>query len=118
MKISTLSLALAAFVCAGAFGAGQALATSTHQTAPKTLKIVMHDPGCHWFMRSGKLTTKATVKGRIRLLNLDEDAVKVASSHGVKRVAVGKSVILGHGKYRITMVGQASDDNHLRLIVR
>jgi len=118
MKIATLSLALAAIVGAGALGAGSALATNSHQTAPKTLRVVMHDPGCHWFMRGGKRTTKATVTGRVRLVNFDEDALKVKSRAGTKRIAVGKSLVLGHGKYAITMVKQASDDNHLKLIVR
>lgn len=118
MKISTLALALAAIVCAGVFGAGQALATSSHQTAVKTLKIMMHDPGCHWFLRSGKLTNKATVTGRVRLVNFDEDAVKVVSRSGAKRIAVGKSLVVGHGRYVITMIGQASDDNYLKLTVR
>ena len=118
MKIATLSLALAAIVGAGALGAGSALATTSHQTATKTLRIVMHDPGCHWFMRGGKFTKTATVKGRVRLVNLDEDALKVKSHAGTKRIAVGKSIVLGHGKYAITMVKQTPDDNHLKLTVR
>jgi hypothetical protein len=118
MKISTLSLAVAAIVCAGAFGAGQALATTSHQAAPQTLKIVMHDPGCHWFMRGGKFTTKATVTGRVRLLNVDEATLKVDSRAGTKRIPVGKSIVVGHGHYVIVMVGQAADDNYLQLTVR
>jgi hypothetical protein len=118
MKISTLSLAIAAIVCAGAFGAGQALATSTHQTATKTLKVVMHDPGCHWFLRGGKLAKSATVTGRVRLANFDEAALKVASRQDLKRIPVGKSIVVGHGYYVITMVGQAADDNYLKLSVR
>jgi hypothetical protein len=117
MKISLISLAVAAAICAGVFGSGRALAS--HQTATKTVKIVMHDPGCHWFMVHGKYTTKDTVKAnRVRLVNLDEDTLKVASRQGVRRVAVGKSIIVRHGHYVITMVGQASDDNYLRLTVR
>jgi hypothetical protein len=118
MKISTLTLAVAALVCAGAFGVGEALATKTHQTAPKTLKIVMHDPGCHWFYRGGKFTTKATVTGRVRLLNYDEAALKVASRAGLKRIPVGKSIVVGHGRYVIRMFKQAADDNYLKLTVR
>jgi hypothetical protein len=118
MKISTLSLAIAATVCAGVFGAGQALATTAHQATPKTLQIVMHDPGCHWFKLSGKLTTKAAITGRVRLVNFDEAALKVASRHGMQRIAVGKSLIVGRGNYVIMMVGQAPDDNYLRLTVR
>jgi hypothetical protein len=45
MKISTLCLAVAATICAGAFGASQARAIRL-LTTTKTQKIVMHDPGC------------------------------------------------------------------------
>ena len=118
MKIGSLSLVVAAILCTGAFGAARALAATSHQTAPKTVRIVMHDPGCHWFMRGGKFTTTATVTGRVRLVNLDEDALKVKSGTVTKRIAVGKSLVVGHGKYVITMIKQASDDNHLKLTVR
>jgi hypothetical protein len=119
MKISLIPLAVAATICAGAFGAGQALANGTHQsTPPKTLQIVMHDPGCHWFKVHGKYTRSAKVTGRVRLVNFDEDALKVMSRHAIQRVAVGKSIVVGRGQYVITMVGQASDDNYLRLTVR
>lgn len=118
MKISTLSLATAVAVCAGALGVGQALAATTRHPAPKTLQIVMHDPGCHWFKFGGKLTTKAAVKGRVRLMNLDEAALKVASRQGMRHVPVGKSLVVGRGSYVIMMVGQATDDNYLRLTVR
>jgi hypothetical protein len=118
MKISTLTLAVAAIVCAGALGAGQAFATTAHHPAAKTLRIVMHDPGCHWFRRGGKLTTKATLHGRVRLVNVDEAALKVASRHGIRHIAVGKSLVVGRGHYVIMMVGQALDDNYLKLTVR
>ena len=61
MKISLLALAVAAAICAGALGAGRALATTTNH-ATKTVKIVMHDPGCHWFEVGGKYTKTNTVK--------------------------------------------------------
>jgi photosystem II stability/assembly factor-like uncharacterized protein len=118
MKISLLALAVAATVCAGAFGAGRAMATNKHHAASKTLKIVMHDPGCHWFLVHGKFTKTATVKaGRVRLVDLDEAALKVASRQGMRRIAVGKSIVLGRGSYVIMMVGQAPDDNYLKLTV-
>jgi hypothetical protein len=117
MKISLISIAVAAAICAGAFGTGRALATTRHAT--KTVKIVMHDPGCHWFMVHGKMAKTDTVKAnRVRLVNLDEDALKVASRHGVRHVAVGKSIVVGHGHYVIMMVRQAPDDNYLKLTVR
>lgn len=118
MKLSTLSIALVAVICAGAFGVGHALATTTHRAAPKTLQIVMRDPGCHWFKLGTKLATKAAVEGRVRLSNFDEAALKVISRHSVRRVGVGKTLVVGHGRYVIMMVGQAADDNYLRLTVR
>jgi hypothetical protein len=36
----------------------------------------------------------------------------------MRHVAVGKSIVVGHGTYVIMMVGQASDDNYLTLHVR
>ena len=118
MKISLISVAVVAAICAAALGTGRALAT-TSQTAPKTVKIAMHDPGCHWFMVHGKYVTKDTVKAnRVRLLNQDEAALKVTSRHGIKHIAVGKSLVVGRGSYVIMMVGQAPDDNYLRLTVR
>ena len=119
MKISLISLIVAAAVCAGVFGTGRALATTSHQTTTQTVKIVMRDPGCHWFLVHGKYATKDVVKAnRVRLLNQDEDALKVTSRHGVKRIAVGKSIVVSRGNYVIMMVGQASDDNYLNLTVR
>jgi hypothetical protein len=118
MKISTLSLALAATIFAGAFGASQARATAGHHVTTKTLKIAMHDPGCHWFKVGGKYTKTATVKGRVRLVNLDEAALKVASRHQMRHIPVGKSIVVGRGHYVIMMVGQAPDDNYLKLSVR
>jgi hypothetical protein len=118
MKISLISVAVAAAICAAALGTGRALAT-TSQTAPKTVKIVMHDPGCHWFLVHGKYVTKNTVKAnRVRLVDQDEAALKVTSRHGIKHIAVGKSLVVGRGSYVIMMVGQAADDNYLKLTVR
>ena len=118
MKISLLTLAVAAVIGAGVFGTGRALATTSHSTATKTVKIVMHDPGCHWFMVHGKYATKDTVKtNQARLVNQDEAPLKVASRHGMRHIAVGKSIVVGHGNYVIMMVGQANDDNFLKLTV-
>ena len=77
------------------------------------------DPGCHWFQIHGKFTKTATVKaGRVRLVDLDDGTLKVASRHGMRHIPVGKSIVVGHGNYVIMMVGQASDDNYLKLTVR
>jgi hypothetical protein len=118
MKISLLVLAVTATVCAAALGAGRAPAATSHRAAPKTLNIYMHDPGCHWFKVAGKYTTQATVNGRVRLVDLDEAALKVVSRHAIRHIPMGKWIVVGAGKYVIMMVGQAVDDNYLRLTVR
>jgi hypothetical protein len=118
MKRRAITIAAAVAVALAAIGAGQAFATSSHTTAPTTLRVVMRDPGCHWFAVGGKFTTTATVAGPVRLLNLDEATLKAASVGTAKRIPVGRSIVLGRGHYVITMVGQAPDDNHLKLVVR
>jgi len=121
MKISLVALAVFAVVAASAAGAlasGRALATTSHGVTTKTVKVVMHDPGCHWFMVNGKYRTKNTVRAnRVKLVNLDEAALKVTTAQGTRRIQVGRSIVVGQGVYRITMVGQAPDDNHLHLTV-
>ena len=101
-----------------AVAVGQAGATAKHAVAAKTVTVAMHDPGCHSFSTNGKFTKTLSVKGPVALLNLDEAALKVAGPSGVKRDAVGKKLILARGSYRITMVGQAADDNTLTLTVK
>jgi len=79
----------------------------------------MHDPGCHWFYSGGHYKTSLSVKASmIGLRNYDEAALRIAGSSGVQLVRTGHMVMLGRGNYRITMVGQAPDDNHLKLTVR
>ena len=92
--------------------AGQASASM------KTVNVVMHDPGCHWFSVGGKFTKTLSVKGPVALANLDEATLIVAGSKGTKLDPVGKKLVLAHGIYRITMVKQAPDDNHLKLVVK
>jgi hypothetical protein len=113
-KIAALYVAIALL----AMGVGQAFAHSGQVSTATKVTVVMHDPGCHWFSAGGKLTTKLAVKGPARLLNVDEAALKIVGAGTVKRVAVGRTVLLAKGTYAITMVGQAPDDNHLKLVVR
>ena len=117
MKRSAIFLSAIALLAVAGLGAGSALAKPSHAAAPKTLRVVMHDPGCHWFAVAGKYTTRASVASPVRILNLDEATLKATSNGAVKRIAVGHSVVLGRGHYVITMVGQAPDDNHLKLTV-
>jgi len=102
-----------------ALGAGQALAAGRHhQATPKTLKVVMADPGCHWFLVHGKNVKTASMAGPVRLQNRDEATLKVVSKTKMRYDRVGKSILLARGNYVVMMVGQAPDDNYLKLTVR
>jgi hypothetical protein len=92
--------------------------------APTTLIIAMKDPGCHWFYTGGGPNHRKYVKtvvrsGPVTLLNLDEAALIVKGPGGTKTEPVGAKLTLkAKGVYKITMVKQAPDDNHLKLTVR
>jgi hypothetical protein len=114
MKLFTICL-LAALALAG----GQAaVAATAHHSATRTLVVAMSDPGCHWFAIHGKFTTTASVAGPVRLKNMDEKALKIASRSKLRLITVGHALILPRGNYVVMMVGQAVDDNYLRLTVR
>jgi hypothetical protein len=85
--------------------------------AAQTVTVAMHDPGCHWFQVGQGFQKSLSIAGPVKLLNSDEAALKVAGSNGVQTDAVGQRVALTPGSYRITMVGQAPDDNTLHLSV-
>jgi hypothetical protein len=95
----------------------QALA-APHARAVKTVTVAMRDPGCHWFLVGHKYLKSMTVAGPVQLANFDEAALKIAGPSGVALDQVGKKIALSPGAYHITMVGQAPDDNHLKLIVK
>ena len=115
MKKSTFVLCIVAGVLG--LAVAQAGAGVQHQSAAKTVKVVMHDPGCHWFSVGSTYARTMSVKGPVSLLNFDEAALKIVGNHAVRHEAVGKKLVLGQGTYRITMVGQAPDDNTLTLRV-
>ena len=92
--------------------------TARAATAPVSgINVVMKDPGCHWFQTDAGLKMSTSVKGPVRLMNMDEAALKIVGPSGTTIDHVGKSVVLPAGDYRITMVGQEPDDNHLKLAV-
>jgi hypothetical protein len=97
-----------------------ALALAAPAAAGKTpLVIAMHDPGCHWFQVGGKYVKSVTRTGPVTLLNQDEAALKIKGPGGTKLEPVGRKLTLhAKGTYRITMVRQAPDDNHLVLRVK
>jgi hypothetical protein len=113
MKTLVLTLAGAAIL---SLAAGQALARPAY-TQSKTVTVVMRDPGCHWFVVGSAFKTTLSVKGPIQLRNFDEAALNVVGPAGARLDQVGKQIALARGVYRITMVGQARDDNHLKLTV-
>jgi hypothetical protein len=115
MKKSLISLV--AVVAAVALLVGQAVAANRAAT-PTKVTVAMHDPGCHWFLVGGKYVKSLVVMGPVSLVNFDEAALKIAGASGVKLDPVGKKLGLARGTYRITMVGQAPDDNTLSLIVK
>jgi len=83
------------------------------------LVIAMHDPGCHWFSVGGKYVKSVTRTGPVTLLNQDEAAVRIKGPGGTKLQRVGARLTLrARGTYRIVMVHQAADDNHLTLTIK
>jgi hypothetical protein len=92
--------------------------------SPQRLIVAMRDPGCHWFYTGGGSAQRnyaltAVRSGPVALLNLDEATLKIQGPGGSKLDRVGKTVTLtAKGAYRITMVGQAPDDNHLKLTIK
>jgi hypothetical protein len=83
------------------------------------LVVAMHDPGCHWFQVGGKYTKSVVRHGPVTLLNRDEAALVIKGPGGTKVERVlGKLKLQAKGTYRITMVHQAPDDNHLTLRIK
>jgi hypothetical protein len=107
-------LALAASAAAGPTGA----------TGATKLIVAMKDPGCHWFYVAGapnhrKYAKTVTRTGPVALLNLDEAALIIKGPGGTKHANVGATLKLkAKGVYKITMVKQAPDDNHLKLTIK
>lgn len=97
-----------------------ALALAAPAAAGKApLVIAMHDPGCHWFQVGGKYVKSVTRTGPVTVLNQDEAALRIKGPSGTKLDPVGRTLTLrAKGTYRITMVHQAPDDNHLVLRVK
>jgi hypothetical protein len=97
-----------------------ALALAAPAAAGKApLVVAMHDPGCHSFLVGGKYVKSVTRTGPVTLLNQDEAALVIKGPGGTRHQRVGAKLKLkAHGTYRITMVKQAPDDNHLKLTIR
>ena len=114
LMLLTVSLMLAA--TAAARPATAAKATN--------LTVAMRDPGCHWFYLGGgpdhrKYSKSVVRSGPVKLLNLDEAALIIKGPGGTRHEKVGVTLTLkAKGVYKITMVKQAPDDNHLKLTLK
>ena len=83
------------------------------------LVVAMHDPGCHWFQVNGKYVKSVVRHGSVTLVNRDEAALKITGPGGTRiEPVLGKLKLRATGTYRISMVHQASDDNHLVLRIK
>ena len=114
-RITLISIAVLAV-------AASAVATNASAAPSKApLIIAMKDPGCHWFYTGGGPSNRHYAKsltrvGPVTLLNLDEAALIIKGPGGTRIEKVGvKLTLKTKGTYRITMVKQAPDDNHLVL---
>jgi hypothetical protein len=114
MLIGLVGLMLAASAAAG----------PTTRAGATKLVVAMHDPGCHWFYVGGGPDQRKFVKsvvrhGPVRLVNLDEAALIIKGPAGTRHEKVGATLRLkAKGVYKITMVKQAPDDNHLKLTIK
>jgi hypothetical protein len=114
-----LATAIAPLAAAALLMAGPAAGAPAHRGhARTTVRVVMRDPGCHWFAVGHGFKTKLAVRGRVALVNFDEAALTIRGHGHVRRVGVGRRIALGRGHYVIKMVHQPRDDNTLRLVVR
>lgn len=103
-----------------------ATAAARPATTAKATRLVvaMRDPGCHWFYLGGgpshrKYSKAVTRTGPVKLVNFDEDTLIVKGPGGTKHDKVGATLTLkAKGLYKITMVKQAPDDNHLKLTIK
>jgi hypothetical protein len=109
---------------AGLMLTASAAAGTNGASGASKLIVAMRDPGCHWFYVGGgpnqrKYVKTVTRTGPVTLLNLDEAALIIKGPRGTRHEKVGATLKLkAKGVYRITMVKQAPDDNHLKLTIR
>ena len=95
------------------------LALPAAAAANSTLVVAMRDPGCHWFQVGGKYSKSVVRHGPVTLVNRDMAPLRIKGPSGTKIERVlGKLKLQAKGTYRITMVHQAPDDNHLVLKIK
>src|SRR4051794_14239287 len=47
-------------------------------TPTQNVRIVMHDPGCHWFQTASGFKRTLSVTGPVNLTNMDEAALRIS----------------------------------------
>lgn len=115
--MASLALVVAAAAVAGCAGEGDGTSTDSGAAVASPVLVAMHDPGCHWFQVGHSFTRRQSVTGPASFTNRDEAALNVWGPGGYRVVDVGQSTTLARGRYTVTMVGQARDDNVLHLSV-
>jgi hypothetical protein len=101
------------------FGIAGLMLTAPAAAAPTTLVVAMRDPGCHWFSVNHRFVKTVVRTGPVTLVNYDEAALVIRGPGGTRTEPVGAKLALkAKGVYRITMVKQAPDDNHLKLTIK
>jgi len=112
------------FIGIAALAVAAPLASPAATSSTSKVVVAMRDPGCHWFYLGGgpnhrKYVKSLTRSGPVSLVNLDEATLIVKGPGGTRHEKVGAKLTLkANGLYRITMVKQAPDDNHLRLTIK
>ncbi len=122
MRKQIFVVTAAFFIVCGVFLTGPATGSSTHAAKATKVVVGMHDPGCHWFVTGSgdhrKYSRTSVQTGPVNLLNLDEATLIIKGPGGTHHDKVGATLSLKTtGVYKITMVKQASDDNHLKLTI-
>ena len=107
----------------GLIVAAPAAGRSTSSAKATKLIVGMHDPGCHWFVTGNspnrKYSETAVRTGPVNLVNLDEATLIIKGPGGTLHEKVGATITLtAKGVYKITMVKQTADDNHLKLTIK
>lgn len=123
-KLIIIAIAGLTLLTASLILAATAAARPATTAGATKLVVAMRDPGCHWFYLGGgpshrKYSKTVSRTGPVKLVNLDEDTLIVKGPGGTKHDKVGATLTLkAKGLYKITMVKQAPDDNHLKLTIK
>jgi len=117
--LTTVAAAATLALTFGAATGSSATPASAAAAKLRVVKIVMADPGCHWFSVAGKKQARLVVNSTTAFQNLDEAALVFTGKNFLRHVAIGKSLAIAKpGVYHIKMVGQHPDDNNLVLVVK